>query len=53
MHRNIPEILLATTAIIFLVGLGYLLSKDLNYNREKYQLCVDNQMQWVSGNCVR
>ena len=50
---QIPVILLAVCAIVFMAGLGYLITNDTAEVREFKQQCIESGMQYISGNCVK
>ena len=50
---HIPVILIATVAIFFIWGLGYLIINDMAQSREFKQQCIESGMQYVSGSCVK
>jgi len=47
------EILVATVAIFFMWGLGYIVINDMAESREFKQQCIESGMQYISGSCVK
>ncbi len=47
------EILVATVAIFFLWGIGYMILTDLARSDEFKKQCIESGMEYVSGSCLK
>ncbi len=46
------EILFTIAALVFMVGIGYLITTDMNHASERAIVCIENGNQYISGDCV-
>ena len=50
---NIVELSLVALTAFFIWGVGLLILMSEERNQIKYERCIEAEMQWVSGDCVR
>lgn len=50
---NIVELSVVALAAFFIWGAGLLIITSEERSQIKYERCIEAEMQWVSGGCVR
>lgn len=50
---NIVELGFILLAAFFIWGIGFLIVNGNKDSTAKYEQCIEAEMQWVQGNCVR
>lgn len=50
---NIVELGFILLTAFLIWGIGFLIVKELNNADNQYNACIEAEMQWVRGNCVR
>lgn len=53
MTEHIPGFLIAALTVIFMVGVGYLITQDENRALLFKQQCIESGMQYVEGSCIK
>jgi hypothetical protein len=50
---NIVELSVIALIAFFFFGIGYLIIQSERKTHDRSSQCIEAQMQWVGGNCVR
>jgi hypothetical protein len=53
MTEHIPALLISALTVIFMVGVGYLITQDENRALLFKQQCIESGMQYVEGTCIK
>lgn len=52
LEYHMSEILIALVVLVFIVGIGYLITLDLANNEREYNTCISAGKQYVLGSCI-
>jgi len=53
LEMYMGEILFTIAVLVFMVGIGYLITTDMNHASERAIACIENGNQYISGDCVK
>lgn len=53
MRNYIPEFCITSVFIVLITGFLHLSLESNKQSQVMYEKCIEAQMQWVRGNCVR
>lgn len=52
IHWHATEFLIALVVLVFIVGIGYLITLDQANNERAYNTCISADKQYVLGSCI-
>ena len=52
IHWHATEFLIALVVLVFIVGVGYLITLDLANTEQAYNTCISAGKQYVLGSCI-
>ena len=53
LDNHLEGILITTFALVFTVGVGYLITTDMNHSAQRAIACIEAGNQYISGDCVK
>ena len=53
LEMYMSDILITTAALVFMVGVGYLITTDINHATERSIACIEAGNQYISRDCVK
>ena len=53
LEMYMGEILITIAALVFIIGIGYLIAADMNHVAERVLACIEAGNQYISGDCVK
>ena len=53
LEMYMSDILITIAALVFIVGIGYLIAADKNHAAERAIACIEAGNQYISGDCVK
>ena len=53
IEYNMDVILITVVTLVFMIGLGYLITTDMNHDAERAIVCIEVGNQYINGDCVK
>ena len=53
LDYHLEGILITIGVLVFMVGLGYLITTDMNQSQVRYNICIEAGKQYILGSCVK
>jgi hypothetical protein len=53
LDYHLEGILITIGVLVFMVGLGYLITTDMNHSAQRAIACIEAGNQYISGDCVK